>query len=162
MKRAEVLSNLAYLVAGLFMLHVGHYIVAIALVALSVTSSLYHLTHYRDWRIADRYFVVGTVLAVMYELGMLSPISGSLLALLAIYPAVALMPLDPFVIAGVGLSAGYIWPKSWLPLGLMMLAGYCASRAERVDHLTTEYQVFHSLWHVLTALAVIVTLLVAS
>lgn len=161
MKRAEVLSNLAYLGAGLAALALGHPIAAIALVALAVTSALYHLTHHLGWRIADRYFVIATILAVMYELGMLGPISGGLLALLAIYPAVRLMPLDPFVIAGVGLSAGYIWPKSWLPLGLMMLAGYCAGRAERLHHLTSEYQVFHSLWHVLTALAALVTLLIA-
>lgn len=161
MKRAEVLSNLAYLVAGVVALVLGHVVVAIALVSLAITSALYHLTHHRDWRIADRYFVVGTVVALMYELGMLGPIAASVAALLAVYPAVRMVPLDPFVIAGVGLAAGYIWPKSWLPLALMALAGTCAKRAEAVSFFTGTYQLYHSLWHLLSALAVVTALHVA-
>jgi len=158
MKRPEVFSNLAYLVAGIVAFVLGHAVAGAALVGLALTSGWYHYTHERLPRILDRFHVVLVPVVLMYEGDMIS--AAALVATLAVlvYVAASLRPLDILVGIGAGVLLGYFWPASLAAGAAMLGAAVLADRAEDYDFETRAYQVLHSLWHVLSAVAVILVL----
>ena len=94
---------------------------------------------------------MGVVIAVLVELGLLPLVLSLPVLALAIYLAWTLKPMDAYISLGAGLAAGAAWPRSQLALFAFMAALACAYVGERRHKY---YNLMHSLWHVLTALAV--------
>jgi len=157
----EFWSNAAYLVAGIVMLLVGHQLAGLALIFLAVASGLFHQTGKLWARRLDRYGILLVILGTAAEVGAI-PL-WVVLPLGVLSAVVVRKPVDLYIALGCGFLMGYRWPASIIA-GLLFLGAVLFGRwGERYQYSVQEalkYDVLHSIWHVLTAAAVVTYLLV--
>jgi hypothetical protein len=153
--KPDDLSNISYLIGGLYLLVNFTPVPGIAMILLAIGSYLAHV-HGGKWWAWDWAMMYGCFSAIaLHNLG-LSPLLFIPFAYLGYkygvdeYLAFAIL----FVVSVV--SAYLAGVAIWLPLGLFAVAFAFQRYAEASgDHNSSRYQLFHSLWHVVTMPAIV-------
>lgn len=148
-------SNIAYLLGGFYLLLNFSPVPGIALILLALGSYLAHV-HGGKWWTADWVGMYLTFSAVaIHNFGLswlwLIPVAGVAYK----WGTENYFLFAGFVFAGI-LSAFLAGVAIWLPLILFAVGFACQRYAEAAeDHNSLRYQIFHSLWHPITMVAIV-------
>ncbi len=155
----EVWSNATYLLAAGPVLDKAP-AVGFALMTVAVLSTVYHASRTPDARRLDRFGVLLLLLALLAHLVWPWWVSVALIPAAGL-AAYTLKPLDPIIAAAFGLLIGRLWPESLLAALIFLAALAAAAYAEQYEDVPGDarYQVGHSIWHFLSALAIMTLIL---
>ena len=148
-------SNIAYLLGGIYLLLNFSLVPGIAMILLALGSYVAHVRGGKWW-VADwvgMYLTFSAVAIHNLELSWLWLITVAGIAYK--WGTENYFLFAGFVFAGI-LSAYLAGVAIWLPLVLFGVGLACQRYAEAAgNHNSTRYQIFHSIWHFITAVAIV-------